>query len=416
MADDFKIVVITPPTPVDNESVMIERLLGAGADIVSLRKPAIGERYIESVLQNIRPELRKRIRLHDYPHLARAFNTGFQLNSRIANAEGISPSMLSKSCHSLAEAAEARDVDYVTLSPIFDSVSKPGYNSRFDISNIDLSSIKAKTIALGGVTLDRLPLLRKAGFDGAAMLGDVWRNRESFDSFIRYLAMRNSRLQYITDGATPDETVNLALEALKGGCRWVQIRMKDVPVEAVTDVATELAPKFTEQGATLIVDDHIEIAANIDGLAGVHLGQTDLSPAEARKILPPHSIIGFTVNTTDQLKTASATHRPHIDYLGIGPLRFTSTKKKLAPTLGFDGLDKMRTKMKELDFVPPAVIVGGVTADDFEQISNIGFGGIAVSGAIGKSSSPFQATTKLIQRAANTFRYKNEDDFIRFKH
>ena len=82
MVDNFNIVVVTTPEPVDNEAIKIEKLLAAGADYVSIRKPNLGERYVADLLENIRPELRCRIKLHDYPELARAFKTGFQLNSR----------------------------------------------------------------------------------------------------------------------------------------------------------------------------------------------------------------------------------------------------------------------------------------------------------------------------------------------
>lgn len=413
MADDFKIVVFTPPTPINNEAQMIERLLGAGADIVSLRKPGIGARYVESVLKQIRPEIRRRIKLHDNPELARAFGTGFQLNSRTSEVVDIDTSLLSKSCHSLDEVIESGRMDYVTLSPIFDSISKPGYKSNIDLSSLDLSSANVSVIAMGGMTLERVPMVRAAGFSGAAFLGDVWRDNDSFNRFIRYLVMRNSKLQYVTDGSSPDNTVDLALAALTGGCRWVQIRMKNDPLEAVAEVVTELAPKFIARGATLIVDDFVSIATTVEGVSGVHLGQTDMSPAEARKVLPPDKIIGFTVNSANQLKIAAEQHRHHVDYLGIGPLRYTSTKKKLAATLGFDGLEDIRLLMKDIDFIPPAVVIGGVNDGDFKPLYDRGYGGVAVSGAIGNTAEPVTSAQLLTAKAANEFGYRMEDDYIK---
>ncbi|MDE7369180.1 MAG: thiamine phosphate synthase [Muribaculaceae bacterium] len=416
MEDDFKIVVVTAPEPIDNEANKIERLLAAGTDIVSIRKPDIGERYVADLLENIRPEFMSRIKLHDYPGLARAFKTGFQLNSRNITVGGVPLSSLSKSCHTLDEVSKYHGFEYVTLSPIFDSISKPGYKAKFDLNRLDLKSFSTKIVAMGGVTLNSLPALRAAGFAGAAFLGEVWRDKESFDSFIRYLAMHNSRVQYITDGSTPEETIKLASAALNGGCKWVQIRMKDQPVEAVREVAVELAPSFMNHGCTLIVDDHVEIAADIQGIAGVHLGQTDLSPLEARDILPEDKVIGFTVNNVEHLRTAANHYRDHIDYIGTGPLRFTSTKKKLAPTLGFDGLAEIRSAMDKLDFVPPAVVVGGVTLEDFKRLSSIKYGGVAISGAIGKSPSPIEATSKIVRSAYANFGYRIEDDYIKIKY
>ncbi|MBD5367378.1 MAG: thiamine phosphate synthase [Bacteroides sp.] len=414
MADNFKIVVFTPPAPVDNEAQKIERLLGAGANIVSLRKPGIGVRYIESVLKQLRPELRHRIRLHDNPELARAFGTGFQLNSRTPQVTDIDHSSMSKSCHTINEVLETNGVDYVTLSPIYDSISKAGYKSQFDLSSLDLSSVDVSVVAMGGMTLDRIPLIRAAGFAGAAFLGDVWRDTDSFNRFVRYLTMRNSRLQYVTDGDSPDDTVNLALAALKGGCRWVQIRMKNDSHEAVADVMTELVPKFTALGATLIVDDHVDIAATTEGVAGVHLGQTDMPPSEARKVLPADKVIGFTVNSAIQLRAAAQQYRHSIDYLGIGPLRFTSTKKKLATPLGLDGLEDIRLLMTNIGFIPPAVVIGGVIDTDYKPLAQIGYGGVAVSGAIGHAANPAASAHLLTTTAADLFGHSIEDDYINF--
>ena len=149
MVDNFKIVVITPPEPIENEALKIERLLGAGADVISLRKPGIGPRYIESVLEQIRPVLRKRIKLHDYPEIAQHFHTGFQLNSRNSEVSGIPSSMLSKGCHSLNEVIVLdMEVDYVTLSPIYDSISKAGYESQFDPDSLDLGQITTDVVAM----------------------------------------------------------------------------------------------------------------------------------------------------------------------------------------------------------------------------------------------------------------------------
>lgn len=177
MADDFLIIAITPEMPVADEAVKITQLLTAGGfDGVHLRHPRLSARDTASLVSGIPAGLRQRVRLHDHPDVAVRSGCGIHLNSR-TTLDAIPPGVAcSRSCHTLAEVAACADsLDYVTLSPIFDSISKMGYRSRFDLDDPELRDVISlrRVVALGGVTPERLSMLHDAGFGGAAMLGAI---------------------------------------------------------------------------------------------------------------------------------------------------------------------------------------------------------------------------------------------------
>ena len=197
-------------------------------------------------------------------------------------------------------------------------------------------------------------------------------------------------LQFITDSKNAEGTAIQALAPLKGGCRWIQVRMKDASDEEVEKAVTTILPYCRKACATLIVDDRVEIAARCEA-DGVHLGKEDMDPGDARAILGPDRIIGSTVNTIEDIESLPL---ETIDYLGIGPYRFTSTKKRLAPTLGLEGYREIMTQLRKRSSIP-AVAIGGITLNDIIPIMNTGVTGIAVSGAINKAKDP-EATTRHI--------------------
>ena len=135
MADEFKIIVITAESPVKGECEAITRLLRAGVDRIHIRKPEVGEMYVDKLLSGIPSDFMSRISLHDYPGLAVKYGTGFHTGRRTSVIPNVKP--LSRSCHSLSEVAASSTFDYVTLSPVYDSISKHGYsaNHSFDRFN-----------------------------------------------------------------------------------------------------------------------------------------------------------------------------------------------------------------------------------------------------------------------------------------
>ena len=134
-------------------------------------------------------------------------------------------------------------------------------------------------------------------------------------------------LQFITDGSTPKEVISQIKSVIAGGCKWVQIRMKEATDGEIEEVILAVKPLCAEKQVVLIIDDRVDLAS-IYGLDGVHLGDDDMSAEEARNILGEKAIIGVTANTFSDILLKS---QLPIDYFGIGPYKPTSTKKNLKP-------------------------------------------------------------------------------------
>lgn len=200
-------------------------------------------------------------------------------------------------------------------------------------------------------------------------------------------------LQFITHQTDRFSTYESALLALRGGCRWIQLRMKESAPETILETARVLRRECNRYKATLIIDDQVEIAdrANADG---VHLGKNDMPPAEARKYLGSHRIIGGTANTLDDMLHLV---QAGVDYIGLGPFRFTETKKKLSPVIGINGYDRIMAECRRRQIKLPVVAIGGITAADIPELMRTGIGGIALSGAILRADDPQQETARILK-------------------
>lgn len=204
-------------------------------------------------------------------------------------------------------------------------------------------------------------------------------------------------LQYIshfTQQISYAEGIRMALE---GGCRWIQLRMKDAPAEEIIACAEEVLPLCRRHGAKFLLDDHVELVKQL-GADGVHLGKNDMPVDEARKILGPDIIIGGTANTIEDIIRL---HKQGADYIGCGPFRFTTTKKNLSPILGLDGYKSIVLKMKELGIDLPIVAIGGITVEDIPAVMGTGVSGIALSGAILGAPDPVEMTARIIETIDN---------------
>lgn len=197
------------------------------------------------------------------------------------------------------------------------------------------------------------------------------------------------RLQFITHSNGRFDHVQGALMALEGGCRWIQLRMKGASDEDVKEAASAIMPACRRAGATFLLDDRVELAMRI-GADGVHLGRGDMPIDEARRLMGPGYIIGGTANTIADLRLVC---RSGADYAGVGPFRFTTTKERLAPTLGIEGYERL---MKEIKGRLPIVAIGGITPQDIPAIMQTGVDGIAISGAILGAEDPMEETKKII--------------------
>ena len=180
--------------------------------------------------------------------------------------------------------------------------------------------------------------------------------------------------------------------ALEGGCRWIQLRMKDATDDEVRPVAIQALQLCRDYGATFIIDDRVELVREL-GADGVHLGKNDMPIAEARRILGSDFIIGGTANTIWDVK---AHYAAGADYIGCGPFRFTTTKKNLSPVLGLNGYRRIVTEMRAAHIDIPIVAIGGIAEKDIPAILATGIDGIALSGTVLRADDPVEKMKEIL--------------------
>lgn len=183
------------------------------------------------------------------------------------------------------------------------------------------------------------------------------------------------KLHYISQGNTHKEHIENIQKACTSGSELVQLRLKNVSENKILKLATQAREITNHFQTRLIINDHYKIAKAIKA-DGVHLGKTDICPTIARKELYSWQIIGGTANTLEDCQTLIT---KNVDYIGLGPFRFTETKANLSPVLGLEGyaaiIDALQTET-------PVLAIGGITLEDVTAILNTGISGIAISGQI----------------------------------
>ena len=164
--------------------------------------------------------------------------------------------------------------------------------------------------------------------------------------------MRPMELQFITHFTDSYSYYDSACMALEGGCRWIQLRMKDAPVSEVEQEALRLQHLCRDYGATFIIDDHVELVKKIHA-DGVHLGKKDMPVAEARKMLGKDFIIGGTANTFEDVKMH---YEAGADYIGYRYIVGSASKncQELA--------DRMRRELSAKGGGSAPMIQGNVAA------------------------------------------------------
>lgn len=202
----------------------------------------------------------------------------------------------------------------------------------------------------------------------------------------------NSRFQFISHFNEKYSYLDGIKEALGGGCRWIQLRMKDVTDENVRPIAIKAKKLCEERHATFIIDDRVELVKELKA-DGVHLGKNDMPIRDARKILGDEFIIGGTANTMEDVKAHAMSGA---DYIGCGPFRYTTTKQRLSPILGLEGYRNIIDGMKAEGILLPIVAIGGITIEDIPEIIKTGVTGIALSGSILNAENPVKETARIL--------------------
>ncbi|MCD6012916.1 MAG: thiamine-phosphate pyrophosphorylase [Flavipsychrobacter sp.] len=195
-----------------------------------------------------------------------------------------------------------------------------------------------------------------------------------------------SKLQFITTNP------RLAEQACLGGINWIQLRLKNTPDDEFISIAREVQAVCRQFNATFIINDNVTMAFNLQA-DGVHLGKEDMSPDVARQLLGRNFIVGCTANTIEDVTYLSS--KP-INYIGLGPYRFTSTKQKLSPILGIEGYRNIFAQLQQRQInTPPVIGIGGITHNDIPELLATGLHGVAVSGAISGAANITLAAQQL---------------------
>ena len=180
--------------------------------------------------------------------------------------------------------------------------------------------------------------------------------------------------------------------ALAGGCQFIQLRMKDASDQEITQVAQDARRLCLEAGAILLLDDRVDLCHRL-GLDGVHLGKQDMLPSKARLILGDEALIGGTANSFEDILHLI---EEGVDYIGLGPFRYTTTKKRLSPILGMEGYQQIMTACRENGITLPIYAIGGISQADIPLLLQTGVWGISLSSAILGAVDPVIETKTII--------------------
>ncbi len=208
--------------------------------------------------------------------------------------------------------------------------------------------------------------------------------------------MSNSiaKIHHITQSGLDTNELTQIKNLCESGGEWTQLRIKNIPYETFLAIAKEARELTSFYGVKLIINDYPEIAAEI-AADGVHLGQEDMETNKTRRIVGRKMIIGRTCNTLDHILDVA---EDEIDYIGLGPLRFTSTKENLSPVLGIEGYRQIIQNCHKHKIFLPIIAIGGIEVTDLKDLTRAGVHGIALASALNTAPS--------MKNAIDTF--KNE--------
>ncbi|MBR1868586.1 MAG: thiamine phosphate synthase [Bacteroidales bacterium] len=177
-------------------------------------------------------------------------------------------------------------------------------------------------------------------------------------------------------------------EAVKGGVTLVQLREKDIDTRQFIDLGRRLKALLAPTGVPLLINDRVDVALAVDA-DGVHIGQSDMPYADARRLLGDDKIIGLSVENMAEVEEANGLD---VDYVAVSPVFLTSTKTDTAAAFGFDGLARAAALTRH-----PLVGIGGMNIKTAAQAVRSGADGIAVVSGIMSAPDPRAAASELIK-------------------
>lgn len=217
------------------------------------------------------------------------------------------------------------------------------------------------------------------------------------------------QLHYISQEKEGVSHLTSIKKALDAGCKWVQLRIKNESELVILKNAVEASKLCRDYAAKLIINDYPHIALE-SGADGIHLGLNDMEIKKARELLGSQMIIGGTANTFEDIRQRAS---EGVDYIGLGPYRFTATKKNLSPILGINGYKRIMENMRDNNITIPVIAIGGIRPEDIPLIMQTEVHGIAMSGAItnipDQKSMVEEIYRLMTRRAINNYRENVEN-------
>lgn len=196
-----------------------------------------------------------------------------------------------------------------------------------------------------------------------------------------------SRFQFISSGP-PGTHLPIIKEVCNGGCKWIQLRIKKGNPKYILQEASLVKEICRAFSSKFIINDYLDVAIE-SGADGIHVGKNDMHPDEVRKFTGKNFIIGATANNERELKTLQDTS---VDYIGLGPYRYTKTKENLAPVLG-KHISLLATKYPQI----PVIGIGALQHSDVRHLISGGVHGVAVSSAISRADDVNESTQRFIR-------------------
>lgn len=202
-----------------------------------------------------------------------------------------------------------------------------------------------------------------------------------------------SRLHFISQETAGVTHLGCIKKACVAGVDWVQLRVKDKPIESIVEIAQQAKLICDGFAAKLIINDHPLVAREAQSY-GLHLGREDMPVAKARRIVGDKMVVGGTANT---LKDILQHAYDGANYIGLGPFRFTRTKLKLSPVLGPAGYQEIMEELRKRNFDLPVIAIGGIEVTDIPALLATGVYGVAASSLIAFADEPAETLAQVNQ-------------------
>ncbi len=199
-------------------------------------------------------------------------------------------------------------------------------------------------------------------------------------------------LQFITNSDLQINVVDQIKGAIAGGCRWIQVNMKDASDDDIKCVINEVKPLCQESESILILSDRVELVKELE-LDGVHLDKGAMLPTQAREILGAGPIIGVTANSFSDI---SQIRYFDIDYISVGPYKHPESSTADSPIVSTDDYASIMAQIHEQQIELPIVAFGDIETTDIQGLWATGINGIAVSNAIANANDISAQTAQFI--------------------